>query len=145
MSIILSPNMLLPLLYITEEDMVCTTNVLAKILPGVLIFPLTFKAPVTLKLLLTYNKFIEAVAAFVVPSDNTTLPIPGLLIVLNPVPLEPADPLVPVDPDVPVEPLLPDDPVEPELPEEPDEPEVPDVFVVEDLKKNCPLPVSTTT
>jgi hypothetical protein len=47
-------------------------------LPGVDILPLTLSAPVTLKLLFVYNKFIEAVAALGVPSDNTTLPCPGL-------------------------------------------------------------------
>ena len=70
--------MLLPLEYITDDDIVCTTKVLAKMLPGVFIFPLTFKVPVTLKLLLKYNKFIDAVAAFTLLSDNNNLPIEGL-------------------------------------------------------------------
>jgi hypothetical protein len=73
------------------------------------------------------------------------------------VPVEPDDPLEPALPDVPevpllpLEPVLPEDPLEPVVPEVPlvpavpDVPLVPEVFVVEDLKKNCPLPVSTTT
>ena len=47
-------------------------------LPGVFIFPLNFKVPVTLKLLFKYNKFIDAVAAFTLLSDNNNLPIEGL-------------------------------------------------------------------
>ena len=42
--------------------------------------------PVTNKVLLEKDKLVEAVAAFVVPSDNNTLSTPGLLIVLNPIP-----------------------------------------------------------
>jgi hypothetical protein len=40
--------------------------------------PLTFRVPVTLKLLFEYNKFIEAVAEFVLLSARITLPIAGL-------------------------------------------------------------------
>ena len=47
-------------------------------------------------------KLAEAVAAFVVPSDNKTLPLTGLFIVLKPVPLAPE---VPDEPEVPEEPF----------------------------------------
>ena len=64
----------------------------------------------------------EAVAAFVVASDNNTRPIAGLLIVVNPVPeepLDPEDPVEPEEPEVPEVPVVPDDPLDPELPDDP--------------------------
>jgi hypothetical protein len=101
--------------------------------PGVTISPLTFKDPVTVKVLLLYTKLAEAVAAFTEPSDKIILPGPGSCIVSNPVPEEPAVPLVPVVPDVPEVPLVPvvpDVPEVPLVPVVPEEPAVPLVPVV---------------
>ena len=72
---------------------------------------------------------VDAVAAFVVPSENRTRRFPALFIVLNPVPLvpdEPEPPDVPELPDVPLEPEVPDVPDEPEPPDVPDDPDVPE-------------------
>jgi len=57
---------------------------------------------------------IEAVAAFVVPSDIIIRLIPELLIVENPVPEEP---------DVPLDPEFPEVPLTPDVPDKPDEPD----------------------
>jgi hypothetical protein len=95
--------------------------------PGVTISPLTFKDPVTDKVLLLYIKLADAVAAFTEPSDKITLPGPGSCMVSNPVPEEPAVPEVPV---VPEEPAVPEVPLVPVVPLVPDEPVVPDVPLV---------------
>jgi hypothetical protein len=98
--------------------------------PGVTISPLTFKDPVTDKVLLLYIKLADAVAAFTEPFDKITLPGPGSCMVSNPVPEEPAVPEVPVVPDVPEVPLVPAVPL---VPDEPEVPEVPlDPLVPED-------------
>lgn len=95
--------------------------------PGVTISPLTFKDPVTVRLLLLYIKLADAVAAFTDPSDSIILPGPGSCMVLNPVPLVPEDPLEPEVPEVPLDPEDPEEPDEPLLPDVPDEPELPEV------------------
>jgi hypothetical protein len=92
--------------------------------PGVTISPLTFKDPVTVRLLLLYIKLADAVAAFTDPSDSIILPGPGSCMVSNPVPLVPEDPL---EPEVPLDPENPEEPDEPLLPDVPDEPELPEV------------------
>ena len=82
--------------------------------------------PVKFRVELLIVRTDEAVAAFAVPSENSTRKFPVLFMVLNPVP---DVPLVPVEPELPVEPLVPDVPDEPEVPDvpvEPDEPEVPE-------------------
>jgi hypothetical protein len=76
--------------------------------PGVTISPLTFKDPVTDKILLLYTKLADAVAAFTEPSDKITLPGPGSCMVSKPVPEVPAVPEVPLDPLVPEDPTPPD-------------------------------------
>jgi hypothetical protein len=83
------------------------------IVPEATILPVIFSVlPLKLRL-------VDAVAALVDPSDNNTLPSPGLNIVLNPIPEVPE---VPVDPDVPELPAVPEDPA---LPAGPDVPDVP--------------------
>ena len=79
-------------------------------------------SPVTVSVLVEYTRFIEAVAAFVVPSDKRTLPAAGEFIVLNPVPLVPDEPEEPDVPELPDEPDVPEEPDEPELPDEPEDP-----------------------
>ena len=56
-------------------------------------------SPFTVSKLALIVRFDDAVAAFVVPSENITRYKPALFTVLNPVPLEPADPDVPELPD----------------------------------------------
>jgi hypothetical protein len=75
--------------------------------------PLVLIEPVMLKVSERYTKLVDAVAAFVVPSESNNLPVLVLFIVLNPVPDDPAVPAVPDDP---AEPAVPD---VPELPDEP--------------------------
>jgi len=47
-------------------------------------------------------RYVDAVAAFVVPSENNTRRLPALFMVLNPVPDEPEEPEVPDVPESPV-------------------------------------------
>ena len=65
------------------------------------IVPLVTILPVTCSVLFTKFKLVEAVAAFTLPSESNTLPGPGLLMVLNPVPLDPEEPELPEEPDEP--------------------------------------------
>ena len=66
-----------------------------------MIVPDVTMLPVTCKVLFTKFRLVEAVAAFTLPSDNNILPGPGLLMVLNPVPLDPEEPELPEEPDEP--------------------------------------------
>jgi hypothetical protein len=95
--------------------------------------PDTTASPVTVKVVPSNVKLLDAVAAFGVPSLTISLFEPALFIVENPVPLVPDVPELPDEPDVPLEPddpdvpELPDEPDVPELPDEPDDPDVPEL------------------